>query len=154
MKKIVLVLLTVLLLIQLSNRTTSNTLCGCGGDLLTTDEERRAILVKDFNDASVVFSGEVVELDTFELKIKVDKSWKGESKNVINMITAAIKIDENTYRSSSCNYRFQLGKKYLVYAYETDGELKARACSRTKPIQYAEQEMAYLEEIASRAIDN
>ncbi len=150
MKKI----LTLLFVIAFPFLTFDHALgCGCGGDPLTSDEERRAALVRDFTLASAVFSGEVVELDTFKVKFKVDKLWKGEPAKEITMLTGTIKVDEGLYRSSSCDYRFQKDKKYLVYAYGAFDELKTHVCSRIKLIVYAEQEMEQLDDIAPRKSD-
>jgi hypothetical protein len=117
-------------------------------------EEARAALVKDFNGATVVFFGEVIEGDAFKVKFKVEKMWKGEVGDEIVMATGAKKYDDGAYSSSSCDYHFKLGEKYLVYAYPVDPDLhpgstdlQARACTRTKLAKYADQEMKELDEV-------
>jgi hypothetical protein len=116
-----------------------------------TPEEARAELVKDFNGAFAVFTGEVVALDTFEVKFKLDKVWKGSLGDELVMRTGAIAGGDGTYSVSSCDYSFRRGEKYLVFTYgDTAAEMLAHACSRTKPASRAEQEMEALDEIAPR----
>lgn len=89
------------------------------------------MLVKDYNGASAVFSGEVVALDTFMVKFKVDKLWKGDFSDEITMSTGAKDNGDGTYTSSSCDYNFKLGEKYLVYA---QGASRKR-CRRTNVLE-------------------
>ena len=153
MKTIALILFISLLYIHTPNQPSSSSVCGCPGEPSTTDEERRAAAVREFTRASAVFSGEVVEFDMLKTKVKVDRLWKGEKTEEINMVTGAIKIGDDYYGLSSCDYHFKVGKKYLIYAYETALGLKTHACSRTRPIEYAEQEMEELEEFTPREKD-
>ena len=123
--------------------------CGCvslPGEV--TPEQARAKLVRDFNEAFTVFTGEVVELDTFKVKFKVDKIWKGGFGDEIVMRTGAVVNGDGTYNSSSCDYSFKRDEKYLVYAYgDTAAEMQARACTRTRESGRAEQEIKDLDEV-------
>ena len=49
----------------------------------------KAERLKDFRQASVVFTGEVVSLDRFRVKFKVNKIWKGQETGEITMLTGA-----------------------------------------------------------------
>ncbi|MFN2452608.1 MAG: hypothetical protein ABR577_00120 [Pyrinomonadaceae bacterium] len=123
--------------------------CGCVGmPEKPTPEQARAMLIKDFNGASAVFSGEVIALNTFKVKFKVDKLWKGDIGDEITMSTGAKDNGDGTYTSSSCDYHFKLGEKYMVYAYGASSkEVQAYACTRTRPLNYAEQETKDLDEV-------
>ncbi len=85
--------------------------------------------VKDaYTDSYAVFSGEVLKITqkdewSVAVKIKVEKSWKGEfSQEII--------INTNS-QSSMCGYSFEVGKRYLVYVYGTKDDLNTNNCSRT-----------------------
>ena len=120
--------------------------CGCG--VVSDDasaEEITADITKKFNNATAVFVGEVVELNVLKVKFKLDKLWKGEAIDEITMLAI-----ENAQVFSSCDYKFALGEKYLVYAYGPVEELKTHACSRTRPARYAERDMRELEEIKQK----
>ena len=114
-----------------------------------TPEQARAMLVKDYNQALSVFSGEVVALDTFKVKFKVDQVWKGDFGDEVTMSTGAKDNGDGTLTlSSSCDYSFKLGEKYLVYAYGTSlEEMQAHECTRTRLLKYAEQEVRDLDEV-------
>lgn len=116
-------------------------------------EEEKAALVKDFDGAFAVFSGEVVEQDTFKVKFKVDKLWKGDFGDEITMSTGVKDYGNGTIGATSCDYGFKRGTKYLVFAYlNEDGEMQARECTRTKilneqSLKYAKREMKDLDDI-------
>lgn len=113
-----------------------------------TPEEARAALVRDFNEAFAIFTGEVVGGHTFEVKFKVDKVWKGNLGDEVVMPTGAIKGEDGMYSVSSCDYPFQRGEKYLVFAYGDSAEkMQARACTRTKPLGRAGAEAEELDTV-------
>jgi hypothetical protein len=117
-------------------------------------EEASAARAKDFNGATVVFTGKVVEADTFKLKFKVDKVWKGDVGKEFVMSTGAKKYEDGSYSRSSCDYGFNPGDEYLVYAYPVDPplhpgstELQARQCTRTKLLKDAKEDIEALEQL-------
>lgn len=113
-----------------------------------TPEEARAALVRDFNEAFAVFTGEVVGGDTFKVKFKVDKVWKGNLGDEVVMPTGAIKLDDGMYSISSCDYTFERGVSYLIFAYGDSAEkMQARACTRTKPLGRAGPEVEELDTV-------
>ena len=114
-----------------------------------TPEQERAALVEDLNGALAVFTGEVVGLDTFEVKFKVDKIWKGEFGDEIVMRTGTRKNADGTHVTSSCDYSFRRGVRYLVFAYgESAAEMKTHDCTRTKELGRAGQEIKNLDEVS------
>ena len=113
-----------------------------------TPEQARAALVKDFNEAFAVFTGEVIGGNTFEVKFKVDKIWKGRFGDEIVMRTGAVDEGGGRYSVSSCDYMFKRGEKYLVFAYgDTAAEMQARQCTRTKESARAAQEIEDLDAV-------
>jgi hypothetical protein len=121
--------------------------CVCSLDPNPTPEKIKADRLKAFDNASAVFTGEVVFRDMLTVKFKVNKIWKGEASDEIAMLTGTKENGDGTFTSSSCDYNFSKGQKYLVYAYGLPGEMKTHACSRTASIKYAEKEMQGLDEI-------
>ena len=100
-----------------------------------------------FEKATSVFTGEVVSLDLLTVKFKVDKIWKGEEANDITMVTGTKLYGDGTLTFSSCDYRFEKGAKYLIYAYGPEEKLQTDKCSRTMPLKFAEKELKGLDEI-------
>lgn len=121
--------------------------CVCVLDPNPTPEKIKAERLNAFEKAAVVFTGEVVSLDLLTVKFKVDKIWKGHEAEEITMLTGAKDNGDGTFTSSSCDYGFSKGQKYLVYAYGPPEELKTHACSRTAMLKHAEEEMKGLDEI-------
>jgi hypothetical protein len=60
---------------------------------------------------------------TKEVLFEVGLSWKGASEEDIVIYSAL--------NESSCGTRFKEGRRYLVYAYEYEGELHTNKCFRT-----------------------
>jgi hypothetical protein len=108
----------------------------------------KAERLKDFRRASVVFTGEVVSLDTFRVKFKVDKIWKGQETVEITMLTGTTDLGNGTTRSSTCDYRFNKGQSYLVVAYGPPENLRTYVCTRTGLLKDAEKEIKGFDEIA------
>jgi hypothetical protein len=128
----------------------SNAVLGCVCELSpekATPEEARAMLVKDYSNAYAVFSGQVIATETFKVKFKVDKLWKGNFGNEIVMSTGAKDNGDGTFTTTSCDYHYGLGEKHLVYAYGNSlEEMRAYKCTRTRLLKYAEQEMKDLDD--------
>ena len=83
-----------------------------------------------FSSSDAVFSGEVIEIKASPtneydvlVKLKINYVWKGESTREITIKTAK--------DSAMCGYNFEVGKKYLVYAYGLKDALSTSNCSRT-----------------------
>lgn len=98
-----------------------------------SDAEIKAAVVTEFNESASVFSGEVVGLDMLTVKFRIMTTWKGDALEEFTMSTGAVKLGEDSYRSSSCDYDFKVGEKYLVYArWAENNQLIARSCTRTR----------------------
>jgi hypothetical protein len=123
--------------------------CVCGGESRRSSRaEIKAAIAKEFNESAMVFSGEVIAQDTFEVKFKITTIWKGDEFQEITISTGAEKISEDYYRVSSCDYRFRIGEKYLVYALITaDGKLVARYCTRTNTLAGGKSDIPQLNKL-------
>jgi len=121
--------------------------CVCVHAENPTPESVRAARQKEFDKATVVFSGEVIKSGRFKVEFKVDKIWKGDSVNHITMLTGTIDNGDGTHTSSSCDFSFKLGEKYLIYAYGEFNELKTHECSRSSLLKNAVEEAEGLEKI-------
>ena len=100
-----------------------------------------------FEKATVIFSGEVIKLDKFRAILKVEKVWKGKADKEIAMHTGMTKSAEGYYISSSCDFGYVLGEKYLIYAFGSDDELKTNVCSRTKSLEQGDEDIKELEKL-------
>jgi len=110
-----------------------------------SDAEIKAAIVKEFNESASVFSGEVIAQDVLTVKFKVITAWKGEGLEEFTMSTGTVKVSEDLYRSSSCDYTFKVGEKYLVYARSNDnGTLSDGRCSLTKNYSEAKADLKRL----------
>ena len=129
--------------------------CSCP-TIGATFEQEKAARLKDFENAAAIFAGEVVELEENKVKFKVEKIWKGNSVDEITMVIQ-LKKDDGRYVRTSCDYYYELGKKYLVYAYDNQGELTTYQCTRTIAFNHkeiVEQETKGLDEIKLPEIRN
>lgn len=93
-----------------------------------------------FQSAKAVFAGEVTSEektgDVVTYKFEVEKYWKGESKNEIEIFV----YETRRYRAS-----FKEGEKFLVYAIaDEEGRLTIRRCSRSRDVRYAEDDLREL----------
>jgi hypothetical protein len=98
---------------------------------VNTEENLRTAVATSLREDDAVFSGEVIETDGLTVKFKVKKTWKGEVKDKVSMATGAVKFEDGLLLSSMCDYKFELGRKYLVFANASEGKLKASKCSWT-----------------------
>jgi hypothetical protein len=74
----------------------------------------------------------VVEGDTRIVTFKVDRWWKGGDKAEVTAFTHK--------DGATCGYRFEKGKKYLVYArMDKNKQLHVSLCSRTRTEKQAEE---------------
>jgi hypothetical protein len=113
--------------------------CSCPGDVP---------LCQSFWQADAVFSGDVLsfeDLNTNRLfqrrvaRIRVEHAWRGQVHGTVEVRTGA--------GGGDCGYSFRPGRKYLIYAYETqDGKLTTGICSPTKLFDRAAADLAYFKE--------
>ncbi len=106
--------------------------------------------------ADVVFSGTVRALDRIEgsaadwlfervrVTFVVDQGYINAPSGVVEVATGS--------GGGDCGYHFTVGKRYLVYAWKRPSAgLVTGICSRTRPIDEAEEDLKYLRSIPAKA---
>jgi hypothetical protein len=96
--------------------------------------------------AAAIFSGEVVAIGSVdssgfetwaEIRFKVKESWKGEIVPEVSIWTPV--------GCCGCNYTFEVGQRYIVYAYQIQGgKLRTDSCTRTNRLKDAQQDRRIL----------
>lgn len=125
MKKIIFISLMLLLFMFVTAQ--DSLACSCMANL----KPLKTQVKEAYSEATAIFSGEVTDITANDewsviVKIKVAKSWKGKFQGEITIKTSK--------DSAMCGYHFEIGEKYLVYAYGSKNELSAHLCSRTAPL--------------------
>jgi Tissue inhibitor of metalloproteinase len=133
---------------------TSANACSCGGS---------GPPCQSFGNTFAVFSGKVESItdspreyspvagrkfNLIDKKVSftVNESFRGISEKTVDVITSS--------QSSACGYRFEVGREYVVYAYkQKDGKLGTGICTRTSPIEKAQEDLQYFREIAKKPKD-
>ena len=94
-----------------------------------------------FDQAKIVFSGAVIEVNRNAVKLAVEKTYKGNIEKEIVLTRSEQETD--------CDIFFSKGDKYLVYADEDnlDGKVvfMTYVCAGTKRYADAKEDIDYLE---------
>ena len=88
----------------------------------------------NWNDQTAVFAGEVTNIESDEgpvinstdpvmVTFQVIEVWKGAPQNTITITTPR--------ESASCGFNFEVGREYVVYAWDNGDGLSTNLCSRT-----------------------
>jgi hypothetical protein len=75
--------------------------------------------------------------------MKVLKTYKGTVKKTGYIYTGVGDAD--------CGFRFEIGARYLVYAYENEGRLTTDICTRTRKIKDARDDLEYFGQLPNMA---
>src|ERR1700722_10234289 len=123
--------------------------CICGGGTPPCEE---------YWNAAVVFSGTVARLSPMSIEEKfgerivsysklsatfnVETVYRGEIEKEVDVITGMSDGD--------CGYHFQIGERYLVYAFvsEQTKRLGTSSCARTRPLSEASADLEFFRGIA------
>ena len=138
MKKIFLLAASLLVL----NSTLASATCVC---FPTTPK-------KNFRNSRAVFAGKVIDVvaqsrrdrDTsdslvaFKVTFEVSKVWKGKVDKQQVLLTSE--------SFAGCEYSFEKGKEYLVYASGEELTIQTSLCDATKPLANAQADLAVLEQ--------
>jgi hypothetical protein len=101
-----------------------------------------------FWDPGAVFVGTVTSIGPAEkdvdapfqsrrVRFEIVEPLRGVATSVVDVFTGM--------GGGDCGYRFVVGQRYLVYAYEAGGaRLAAGICSRTRPLSAATEDLAYM----------
>jgi hypothetical protein len=72
-----------------------------------------------------------------EVVLEVEEAFRGVSDTRVMLRT--------NHRESFCGFPFEKGKRYVVYAHSNSkGELSTDICQRTRAVEYAKEDLAYL----------
>lgn len=86
---------------------------------------------------SIEVDGKLRSVPARRVEIKVQRVWKGDSRSKLLLLVGV----------SNCDYRFTVGKAFLVYAERGSGakkELTATICTPTKPYSAAQRDLQEL----------
>lgn len=129
--------IAVLLGLSLAVRPERAAACTCGAP---------PPLAEAFEDSVAIFSGDLVAIRGYSensfaavLTFRVSRVWKGSVTETFVMMTSSL-------GAGDCGFPFESGRAYLVYAYDWgDYELlTAWLCTRTQPLEYAEEDLQFL----------
>ncbi|RAV12987.1 hypothetical protein [Paenibacillus contaminans] len=122
--------------------------CSCAGPNSVQEELQKKAAVFSGKAVSVKTSGGLLRssADPVEVKIEVDKVWKGELGKTQLVYTAR--------DGASCGFGFEKGKQYLVYAYSDNDRLVTNMCDRTKLISNAAEDLSLLKEGKLPSLEN
>jgi len=112
------------------------------------------VVATSLNGANAVFAGKVIEIDTFTVKLSVEKVWKGDFKGELVMITGTMMTEDGSYVTSTCDYDFELNKKYLIFAHGAKDKLKASKCSWTSLLSERDRFVVELDRLKQMEIDS
>jgi hypothetical protein len=92
-------------------------------------------------EASHVFQGVATqalsENGVLLIIFRVEQFWKpGSLPDDVEVRTSAF--------GEACGYRFEVGRRYLVYARTEEGVIRTDICTRTKPAESARDELLIL----------
>ncbi|HEX8637157.1 MAG TPA: hypothetical protein VF692_03765 [Pyrinomonadaceae bacterium] len=138
MKKIAFYLFGIFAFLLFTNADVSACSCLAQGEEPLAQQVSRAK-----NDASVVFTGKVLEIvkktgsSSVIVKFRAEKSWKGNVSRRISLSTGA--------DSALCGFNFEVGKSYLIYAQGANAkDLQTNICTRTAALANAKADLKAL----------
>jgi hypothetical protein len=98
-----------------------------------------------YAQAVAVFEGHVLEISepaspaegasaVVKVRLAVVRSWKGMEQEQVEVTTPS--------NSARCGFTFAADKNYLIYAASSNAGLSVSLCSRTRPIEQADEDVA------------
>lgn len=146
MKNYFAIILSILLLIAVNNVSVDACWCRKDPEETNTDENFRKTVARLVNYSDVVFAGTLVEENNDQLIFKVENVWKGDFKDSITFYFPHDVID-------SCQFNFEIGKNYLVYADVTLNGLSVSKCGRTNFLINAQRDIDELNRQKPQAVN-
>lgn len=98
---------------------------------------------ESFGSASAVFVGTVISGERGAFKFSVEQAYSGVSGTQVEVFTGL--------GGGDCGFYFEIGRRYLVYAYRHQDKLGTNICTRTKPFEIAREDLAFLGSLSSAA---
>ena len=133
-------------------------LFGAGSSFACTCGDTPPSVAEARDNALAVFSGKVVDTEyrdgavfldgtragaELTVRFKIERWWKGDPIPEVFLFTEQYASDSSMI-VSDCAARFEIGKRYLVYASFFFGRLRATYCSRTSEIGRASEDLKLL----------
>ena len=109
--------------------------CRCGDPANQTPRQKREAWLSVVDKTTAIFTGEVLGTEDGKATLKVDRIWKGE---LVDEVVLKISVAEGDSGDTTCDFPYNLGDKYLIYAWSQNEELVTHLCSRSANIKHAE----------------
>lgn len=88
------------------------------------------------------------KFQTKVVKLEFERIWKGRVSKLV-FATDELKTDSGMTFSSSCDFNFEAGARYIIFADESKGVLRTNVCSGTRKLTGSDDEKAILDYIGS-----
>jgi hypothetical protein len=88
--------------------------------------------------------GKDVAYEVLVQRFRVETFWKGDLSSEVVIVTDRTRASDGTESISDCGLGFEVGKRYLVYAFGEEKELGSSACTRTRRWSRAKDDLRYL----------
>lgn len=91
-------------------------------------------------------TGKKVDYEVLVLRFHAERWWKGDPLREVILVTEQTRTPDGSESISNCDYPFEVGERYLVYAYGAENELGTSACTRTRKLKKAKEDFKVLGE--------
>lgn len=120
---------------------------------------RRAVS-EEFSRSSAVFSAVAIaeeyrpvkqnedgkSEEVLVVRFAVEQWWKGSGDEEVVLYTSATRLPDGGSRIWSEDFHFQVGERYLIYAFGSAERLSTNGCSRTSKLENAAEDLQELGE--------
>jgi hypothetical protein len=106
--------------------------------------EYRKGIVSEFRRMEEQIDGKKIEYEVLVLRFQVQRWWKGNLSSEVILVTDQTRVSDGTTSVGDCGLGFEKGKPYLIYAYGKEDELGTDACTRTKRLGKAKEDLKQL----------
>lgn len=113
--------------------------------------------MQELRKADAVFSGHVIEGTYVEdindegisgkrlvFTLKVMRVWKGDLASTVEMRTSEFRYENGLISMMAEDFHFEKGKEYLIYAYGEPDRLRTSACTRSRLLEKAGDDLKEL----------
>jgi hypothetical protein len=116
-----------------------------GGAAPRCDCGPRASVPWALREATAVFSGRVVSTRGRKVRFRVERAWKGAAAGAVVEMKGQYLRRNGTTPFTTCDFFFELGEWYLVYAHGPPERLETNACTRTTSALLAANDLEALD---------
>jgi hypothetical protein len=130
--------------------------------VVMVNESLSARATRELEGSTAVFSGKVIAAEykpinqptdeepagseILVMKIEVDRWWKGDGGEIVEMYTSITKLPNGLTRTMAEDFNFEVGQNYLIYAYGKPERLGTNVCKLTRKIEGAADQLLELGE--------